>query len=426
MLYKKFLKSEVLKSAGIYTATSVINKAIPFLLIPILTMYLTPSDYGVLSMFGSLVTVITPFIGLTLYSAVSRVYFDQNEIDIKEYIFNVLLITFISTIVFIFIFVFFSRIISKVSSVPVKFLWMAIVISLMGCISQIVLTLWQVQIKPFYFGTFQILNALLNAGLCITFVVFMRKNWVGNVYAQLISTFIFFIISLTILWKSDWLKIKFNKKYTKHALKYGVSLIPHALGGVLMTLIDRLFITNMVGVTSTGLYTVGYQIGSIIGILALSVNQAYLPWLYSKLKMEDYNTNRNIVRKTYLYFIALLILSAMLSLFAPVLLKVFVSKEFAGSGAYVFWIALGYAFTGMYYMISGYIFYTQRTIYISIITLSLSALYVLLNYFFVKSKGAIGAAQATTILFFLRFVFTWILASKVYKMPWIQAIKRNY
>ncbi|GAI91605.1 unnamed protein product, partial [marine sediment metagenome] len=52
------------------------------------------------------------------------------------------------------------------------------------------------------------------------------------------------------------------------------------------------------------------------------------------------------------------------------------------------------------------------------ITLMSAVINIGLNYFLIKANGAIGAAQATTITFFISFILTWILSAKVYQMPW--------
>ena len=41
-----------------------------------------------------------------------------------------------------------------------------------------------------------------------------------------------------------------------------------------------------------------------------------------------------------------------------------------------------------------------------------------LLYVLTKANGAIGAAQASLVSFFMTFLLTWYLANKVYKMPW--------
>ena len=415
---KTLLKSKLFKSAGIYTATSVINKAIPFFLLPILTRYLSPADYGIVSMFGVLISFVIPFIGLSINGAIARVYYEPDTIDIREYITNCLLILGVSTLLVSLIFFVFSGAIADASSVPAQVLWMVIAISIAQFITRIVLTLWQVQVKPVQYGIYQISQTMLNMVLSIILVVFIGLTWRGRIYAQLVSFGIFAVVGLFILFKNNWLKFNYRSDYIKHALSFGVPLIPHALGGVIMTMTDRLFITNMVGIETTGVYTVGYQIGTIINLLAVSFNQAYVPWLYARLKENVYATKRKIVKLTYTYFVIIVLLAVLLSIIAPPFLNFFVGKEFSQSSIYVTWIALGYAFHGMYFMVTNYIFYAQKTSYLAGVTFGAALLNIVLNYVFISKYGAIGAAQATTIIYFVQFVLTWILASKVYEMPW--------
>jgi len=414
----KIFKSKLARSAGIYTMTSVINSAIPFFLLPILTRYLSPADYGIVSMFGVLVSFVTPFTGLSVHGAIARMYYEKDKIDIREYITNCIYILMSSTILVSIVFFLFSPLIANVSSVPIKVLWMVIVVSFAQFITRIVLTLWQVQVKPIQYGIYQISQTAMNMLLSIVLVVFVGLTWKGRIYAQLITLGIFVFIGIGVLFKNKWLKFNVNKTYIKHALGFGVPLIPHALGAVIMTMTDRLFITNMVGIETTGVYTVGYQIGMIINLLATSFNQAYVPWLYSKLKENVLATKRKIVKFTYAYYVIIVLLATALSILAPPFLSFFVGKQFSQSSIYVAWIALGYAFNGMYLMIGSYITFAQKTMYLSWVTAISAVLNIILNYFLIIRYGAIGAAQATTIIYAIKFILTWGLSAKVYHMPW--------
>lgn len=60
MNIKRLIHSSLFRSAGIYTITQMINSAIPFLLMPVLTRYLTPTDYGIVAMFGVLLSFVAP------------------------------------------------------------------------------------------------------------------------------------------------------------------------------------------------------------------------------------------------------------------------------------------------------------------------------------------------------------------------------
>lgn len=415
---KTIFNSSLFRATGIYTIMEGITRSIPFLLLPILTRYLSPADYGLVAMFGVLASFITPFIGVNTQGAIARQYYEQEEIDLRVYVGNCLFILVISSVFVSILFYLFAEPIAKISSFPVQLLWMVIVYSVAQFITQIVLTLWQVQVKPLKYGLYQMFQTILNAGLSLWFVVGLGLTWLGRIEAQLYSISLFALIGLFILLKSRSLKFSVNLQYIKNALNFGVPLIPHTLGGILIATTDRLFITRMVGLKYTGLYTVGYQIGGIIALLEDAFNKAYVPWLFERLKIGDEQVKRKIVKFTYGYFGIIFLSAIFLSLIAPWLLSFLVGKEFTGSTAFVVWVALAYAFDGMYKMVANYIFYAQKTGFLAQITFFVALLNVVLNYLLIKRNGAIGAAQATTIVFFLEFILTWILSHKVYKMPW--------
>jgi O-antigen/teichoic acid export membrane protein len=259
----------------------------------------------------------------------------------------------------------------------------------------------------------------MNVGLTLWLVVGCGMAWMGRIEAHLFTMIVFGCFGLYLLYRSGWLKFTFSKEYIRNALNFGVPLIPHALGGAIMTMTDRFFITNMVGIGETGIYSVGYQIGMIIGLIENSFNQAYVPWLYNKLKENDTKMKMFIVKITYIYFILMIFLVITLALIAPCLLRYFVGDKFSGASVYVFWIALGYAFNGMYKMVVNYIFYVEKTYILAWITLFCCLSNVGLNYILIKLNGPVGAAQAAALTFLLSFIVTWVLSNRVYKMPWL-------
>ncbi|NMA84151.1 MAG: oligosaccharide flippase family protein [Epulopiscium sp.] len=418
MRINQLLKSSLLKNAGIYTITNFINALIPFFLLPILTRHMTPKEYGIVSMFTVLISFVTPFIGVSINSAIARAYYDNEKIDFKKYVANSLYILLVSSFVVSIIFFIFSDKISSISLFPQKFLGIVIVYSFAQFIVRVILTLWQVQVKPIKYGIFQISQTAFNTLLSVMLVVSLNMSWYGRVFGQTISYIIFAVIAFVILYRNGFVFNKYSKEYITHALGFGIPLIPHAIGGVLMTMTDRIFITNMVGVDATGIYSVGYQIGVIISLLSESFNKAYVPWLFEQLKRNFSKKKVQIVWLTYAYFIIILLIAIVLGLVSPWFLNKFVGKEFSSSSIYVIWIALGYAFKGMYLMVTNYIFYATKTSILAWVTFVAAVLNVILNYIFIKEFGAIGAAQATSIIYLIKFIATWVLSAKVYSMPW--------
>ncbi|MBP7464428.1 MAG: oligosaccharide flippase family protein, partial [Bacteroidales bacterium] len=226
-------------------------------------------------------------------------------------------------------------------------------------------------------------------------------------------------LAMFFLLKGRWLRKGINKEYIKDALKFGVPLIPHVIGAIIITYSDRLFITNMVSIAETGLYSVGYNVGMIVYLVQNSFNQAWVPWFYEKLKGDRHSDKRNIVKFTYLYYLAMGLMVAAVTLGTPWFFATFLGQSYQNAVQFVFWIALGFGFNGMYKMVVNYIFYLKKTYIISIMTVVTAVINILLNYFFIRSMGAIGAAKATAVSFFIEFVVVWIISSRLYKMPWL-------
>jgi len=411
-------RHKLFKNAFVYTGSNVINKAIPFFLLPIMTRYLTPTDYGIVATFNVLLAVMVVFVGLSMHGAINVNYFKLKREELREYIGNVFIILF-TNFILIFIIVFFLKTyFSNIVKFPVKWIPILVIVALCQSIFKINLGLWRVEQKSLPYGLFQISRTISNVALSLIFVVALVWGWQGRLLGAIITSVIFGLISIFLIYRRKYIKFSFDKKYIKDALFFGVPLIPHALGGWIMTSIDRIFINSMVGVAATGLYSVGYSVGMIIGILASSFNLAWSPFLYEKLKENNFSTKVKIVKFTYLYDVGIILLALILSFIAPTFLKFFVSKNFYFAYKYVLWIALGYAFNGMYFMVVNYIIYVKKTYILAWVTFSSAGINIILNYFFIKANGAIGAAQATTITFFVQFIMVWILSAKVYKMPW--------
>ncbi len=409
--------SPLFRSTAVYTVSRVVNSAIPFLLLPVMTRYLEPGDYGVLTMFTLLVGVTTVLVGINLHGAVGVKFFDRNT-DLDKYLGTCLVLTLGALAVVLAGGWYFMKDISAWTAFPEAWLWAIPVVGVSQSVNLILLTVWQMENRPARFGVFQNLQTLVQFAIAVYLVVYSGKKWEGPVFALVISSSVFALAGLFLMCSGRRIGFRFGKAEAAHALRFGLPLLPHALGGILIVQIDRVFITNMVGIGDTGIYSVGFQMAYIVELIAFSFNQAYVPWLYGKLAENKPSDKKMIVKYTYVYFVAILLLASAVSLVMPWFLGFFVGDKFTGASRYTLWIAFGFAFSGMYYMVTNYIFYSGKTHIVSWATLASLVTNIALNYLLIRWNGAIGAAQASACSFFLLFVLTWILSARVYKMPW--------
>ena len=160
------------------------------------------------------------------------------------------------------------------------------------------------------------------------------------------------------------------------------------------------------------------MVGQIIGLLQTSFNQAWVPWVFQKLKVGKKEDKLRMVKITYLYIIGILIAVFFLWLIMPVI-YMFFGKDFQAGMDLVLWVALGFAFNGMYKMVSVYIFYLEKTMIIAFASFGVAIMNVVLNFVFIPEYGPQGAAVATMMSMGTQFFVIWFIASRLIKMPWL-------
>lgn len=415
---KQLYKSSLFRAAGTYGLFSLLNKAIPFLLLPILTRYLSPTDYGTVAIFNVMVTLTIPFVGLNCQVGYTRAFFSQEKFDSSEYMGTILIFITLTGMAILASSIFFRNILGQTVAFPPHWIWTIPVVATSLVLTQSTLRAFRVREQPRSYGIFSNSLTFLEALLAVFFIVLLGMKWEGRVISRTAVTALFGLLGVLVLKNNNWTSLQFKKLYLKHALYMGVPMIPHTLAGVLNTSIDRLFISQMVGIVDTGLYTVGYQVGAIIGFLANSFNLAYSPWLFQKLNNITKQRKEEIVRFTYIYFVLIVACAFILSLIAPFAIRVLLGKEFQSSVLFVAWVALGYAFHGMYFMVVNYIFYAEKTYLLAMVSFLGVGINIFLNYCLIKRNGAVGAAQATTLVYLITFLIVWVLSASVYDMPW--------
>lgn len=417
-LLEPIFSSSIARQASLYTLANLLNAAIPFLLLPVMTRYLHPRDYGIIAMFQILTSVTSIFVGLNTHGAVSRQYFERDSIRFPEYVSNCLLIFIISAVIFSVGVVCFGGVLQEATQFPSAWMWSVGIVASLQFLQSMALTVWQIRGKAISYLVFQVLMTGLNLLLSVVLVVWMGFDWEGRVLAQVITSIIFGCLAVYFLYRQGLIVWKFNASYLRHALYFGLPLVPHALSGMAILMTDRLLLTNMVGVEVTGLYVVGAQIGMIIGFLEDAFNKAWVPFYLDKMKVGTTAAKLTVVKITYVYMAGLAVLALCLGLLAPWFCRVFLGASFEGSAKYVLLLALGNAFSGMYKMFSNAFFFANRTSYLAIATVTTAILNGILCYLLIQSIGEMGAALGTMIAYMISFLLTWIISSRILPMPW--------
>lgn len=414
---------KLIKSVSVYTFSNIFNSGISFLLLPIFTKYLSPADYGYLSLTYVMVALVAPFIHLAIHSGVQVEYFKLGKNDLPKYVSSGISNCIFSALIFVFILTITAPTLEGWLNYPA--IWMSIIpiIAFLQVVPNFLLSIFQIESFPFKYAKYSLSMSLSNMALGLLLVIVFKLNWEGRVISWVATYSVFTIIGVLVLIKKELLKFKISKKYSMSALQFGIPLIPHLIGSVVIDSLDRLFITKMVGVEQLGIYNVGYQVGMVISLIQHSFTLAYTPILFKNLKSGGQKNKIFIVRISYLFVFGLVVFLGLLWLVSPIFFEYLIDSRFSDGIKFVFWVGLGYLFLGMYKMVTGYIFYLKRTTILGYLSVFNVALNIVLNYYLILKFGALGAAYATVLSYLALFIIVAIISYKLYPMPWFRFTK---
>lgn len=420
ILLDKIKKSSLVSGAGTYLAASLINAAIPFLMLPILTRYLAPSEYGEVAVFQVWVALLTALCALGAHGAATRKYYDYDNPDIEmgPFITSCILIGGASSAVLLFILLLASEWLSDNIGLSVTWLFFGVPFAFSAFIMQLRLRQWQVRQKPVSYGALQISKSMADMLLSILLVVLLGLGATGRITGSTTAVMLCGLLSAFLLLKDGLIKKTWRPDLIKEALRFGVPLTPHVIGAFLLLVVDRAIVSSQLGLDAAGYYMVAAQFAMIMNILLESLNRAYTPWLFSRLKSGEKKEKIFIVKLTYAYY-GFLVLCVVLAFMVADKVLIFVAGEaYAEASHIVAWLVLAQALRGMYFMLTGFIIFSKRTGTLAKITIFCGLTNVVLMVLMIDFFGLKGAAWAACISMLLQWALTWMASARLIPMPW--------
>lgn len=405
----------------VFTFFEFFNKGIQFILLPILTRYLSPQEFGYIGTFQSLIVFSAIFVGLSGHGAIDANYFNLSKKRIAIYISNVFFGCITSSLIGLFSIIVFNVQIEKLTGLNLSWQIGFLIVAVAQFITLVNLTLWVLEKQPFKYGFYQFSQTILFASVSITLVVLCEVGWIGHVSALIISATIFGIISLYVLNKRGYLTFKYKKLYIKDYLHFGLPMIPHQFADWARNQSDKIIVTYYLGVASTGLFVVGQQAALVFYVFVVALNRALYPLLFEKLSSEQPNIYYiGIVRITYLIAAVMTFFYALYTFLVPFVYEWFLDEKYEDSVFITKILLLAYLFDSFYYLFVNYLFYTKKTQYLARITFSIAILHISISISCVSilSLPVAYVAYSMAICSFLQFIMVWIFANKFYPMPW--------
>ena len=409
----------------IYFGSNVANALIPLALLPILTRVLTVSEYGQVGLFQTLVTAFAGVVGLSAAGAAGRRYFDRMESgeEMATYIGSALQVLAASMVPILALSLLFSPVISSQLQIPTWWVIAAAIVPGCNVVIQMRLVQWQVRGSAVSYGVLQVSYSAVNFALSLLLVLGLHQGGTGRIVAQVAAGMVVALAAVMLLRRDRLVRfLTWRPDEIRQILHFGLPLVPHTIGLFLLVYADRAVVADRLGLAEVGMYIAATQLVGGAGLVFDAINKAYVPWLYERLARDEYEEKRRIVRSTYLWFAVIGAGVALAFVVGPPLFVWIAGESYRPAASIIGWIALGQGLSGMYLIVTNYVFYSRRTGILAITTMAsagagLAALFLLIDRF-----GLLGAAYATCIGMAVRFLLTWAAAHLRHPMPWLSAL----
>lgn len=403
------------KNIFIYGFTNGIKSLVPFIMLPILTSYLSTTDYGTLALIEVTILFLMPAISLNIHASINVEYFKLKSKDLSKYITNAILLSFISFIIFSICFIIFQDFFSNLLKIKKSLILLLPFFAGLRVITEIVLGIFQVSDQPKKFAVFTIMQTLLDFLFSFILIVKYNSGYIGRLIGIYFSFSFFNIVAFVYLFKKNLIG-KLNFKFSKKILNFGIPLIPHAIGGTIMAMSDRYFISYFYNNDSVAYYTASYQLSAIMLLVGVSVNQAWAPILFKLLKEKQ--KIKKIYMMLFSFVILFIIIFFIIFLSKNILFNFLIDKKYISAKIYFLSLLTGFLFQSIYFLFTNFLFFYNKTKTLATITIFGAIFNIALNYFFIKIYGSIGVAYATTL--------TWILFSFLVFLKSYEVIKNKY
>ena len=166
-----------------------------------LRAYLTPAEYGVLTLFQALVQFTLPFTPMNVDAAVGVAYFRLAREHLPGYLSSALLAPLGTTALAFILSAAAAEKISAITQIPV---WWVIAIPAFGLVQlvpNVVLKLFQIRDQRLAYAGFNLGLATLNITLSLVAVMILGWGWPGRAQGIFLSYFVFSLVGLAVLYK---------------------------------------------------------------------------------------------------------------------------------------------------------------------------------------------------------------------------------
>jgi O-antigen/teichoic acid export membrane protein len=363
-----------------YYLFTLISAVIGMFSITYLTNILTPSEYGFIGLYNSILYFIPALIS---FSVGNLQAIEIIELDEENYILfrnNYLTFLVINSIIFFLLVTLFAQTLSQYRFLTYMALSMGVLLSFTSIHNTELIN----KSMPTQFGVLSSITQLLVLFFSFIFLKYYKFGWEFRIYSFLLAEFLILIVRYFHLSNITKLfRLSVNKTILQNMYIFGSPLIIYTIIGWVLNQSDRFFLLHFFTLKEVGIYTVAAGLSSIIVMINVNLDKVLIPFIFTKLKKKE---KGNYINKITLYYsILILILTLIYNLLLKNFSNIFLNDKYVQSLEIAYILNYSQAFFGIYttrgLVVDYYKKNIEKTIIVGICTLALvSFMFILYPY----------------------------------------------
>ena len=408
----------LLSASAVYAIAAFVQRGLSFLLLPIYTRFIEPSEFGLLELITALFSLLFGLLALGMPSAVIKCFHrdcDSSEAR-RSLLTNALGLALPTLAVGGLVCALFATPISiwLLGEARPSLIMLASGNGIAAGVVAVALASLRARERAISFSTLTLLQFLLAITLNIYLVVSLELGIQGVLIGNLVSNVVAAPIALAVTYRGGL--VRFDSRLVKSLFYFGLVLLPSFLAEWLIELSDRYILSMFRDASEVAVYGVGYKIGMLVHVAVVWPFQ--LAWPAASFSASNEPGHEQTFARTLSYLAATLAYGVVgLALTARAVVPIIVGPGYQEAFRVVLWVALGYAFYGIMFCQASGLHLAGKTKFLSLFVWIAATLNVGLNVLLADDYGMIGAAVATTISYAALAGMTSWMSQRVYPVP---------
>ncbi|MBK1792772.1 lipopolysaccharide biosynthesis protein [Persicirhabdus sediminis] len=362
------LKHKVVQGTMWYTLAGLLTSGMSVILLPVMTRWMTPSEFGILNAAMSLSLLIMPIVTLGLGASVVRFYHDYDVgSDQFARFFSSSFWCQCVSVAFVCLAIltpFWLGMIDSISGVDLQHLYPVLVLVALNPPRDIGNQLLTSQEKHGKASINQLVAFAIATSLSLWLIGALEMGALGRLYGRAGGAVVAAIMLIKLSEFRENFRMRIDLNELKKSLGYGIPYVPYSFALAAMLTADKLLLQYYSDLEEVGIYSAAKTVAMGMSFIFVAVTRAWYPRYF---KLRNANDDRSVIDGQWALMCLLSLTVVGFCILIPVVYPLMVDKPYWRGIAVMPVLAMGIYGYGLFLTQANYISYLKKTILLPII-----------------------------------------------------------